>query len=535
MRSVRPPVSARCTPVIRRRSLALQASHLRGTASALAEDSQLFSPAHGALLFGAPALSNTWAGTSDSASTQLARSLFHRHDSNEPLQPCKNRSLPAAHLDASLQGHVLGLAARGASPTEVRAGLLSLGIAPLARSTKVSIARFERLVALVAGGGKGGAGAGASWSAESRATGGHGHGTPSGVALMLAFVWASARSKADLLRFLEALHMHQPPGATPLFAVDADPHCDSWRDAWLEQQMGSDINYLLGGGSVSVAPTEEELAAMCRAELSPDALERLAYTLLARDGCAPEVRQEHHGYLGQPPIADCVEACARAALGLALWQPAAGAYDPALLPPTADAHVAAFFGAGGEALRPTAGASWFVLLSARPSPPGLRYMIGDGQLAYELYPSVPNFVALLESLLHLPITPPRADVAAPVWQGSEMHWTLEGCSRHPVIHFVRRRQQHDRHRPRAGTARAAASASADVPPTVTPTEELRVVFNGERHCYTLHNALATEPAWVSRVRHAWRAIGGVAALPPTARAAAARLLATDGQDVRARE
>ena len=30
-------------------------------------------------------------------------------------------------------------------------------------------------------------------------------------------------------------------------------------------------------------------------------------------------RQEVHGYRGQPPVADCVEACAREALGLELW------------------------------------------------------------------------------------------------------------------------------------------------------------------------------------------------------------------------
>ena len=54
-------------------------------------------------------------------------------------------------------------------------------------------------------------------------------------------------------------------------------------------------------------------------------------------------------------------------------------------------------------------------------------------------------------------------------------------------------------------------------------EELRIVFNGQRHCYAVRNAWVTEPAWVARVRHAWREIG-VEALPPMARIAAARLL-----------
>ena len=31
-----------------------------------------------------------------------------------------------------------------------------------------------------------------------------------------------------------------------------------------------------------------------------------------------------------------------------------------------------------------------------------------------------------------------------------------------------------------------------------------MVFNGQRHCYSLRDARATEPAWIGSVRHAWQ-------------------------------
>ena len=31
-------------------------------------------------------------------------------------------------------------------------------------------------------------------------------------------------------------------------------------------------------------------------------------------------------------------------------------------------------------------------------------------------------------------------------------------------------------------------------------QELRVVFNGQRHCYIVRDALATEPSWLLEVR-----------------------------------
>ena len=61
----------------------------------------------------------------------------------------------------------------------------------------------------------------------------------------------------------------------------------------------------------------------------------------------------HHGFLGQPAVADCVEACARELIGLALWD--GEAYNSARLPATADAGLVAFF-SSGVGVEPSAGA-----------------------------------------------------------------------------------------------------------------------------------------------------------------------------------
>ena len=64
---------------------------------------------------------------------------------------------------------------------------------------------------------------------------------------------------------------------------------------------------------------------------------------------------------------------------------------------------------------------------------------------------------------------------------------------------------------------------------------VRIVFNGQRHCYSLRNAKATEPAWVGGLRLAWRRrLQQRKPLPPAAHAAAARLLEPRGLALMAR-
>ena len=84
----------------------------------------------------------------------------------------------------------------------------------------------------------------------------------------------------------------------PLFASDANPWCADWRASFEADQFGDEVQYMLGGGSRSIAPSDAELDALCNSggseddqSLPADAFERLAYTLAARVGCAPEVAQ----------------------------------------------------------------------------------------------------------------------------------------------------------------------------------------------------------------------------------------------------
>ena len=616
---------------VARRHLTLAARDVKYTATVLSPMYVHLSPLHGCLAYGSRALAQQWE-----AGNPLACAPFHRHTSDESLQPTRNRSLPAPHLGPALQGRFLGLALR-LPPTEVRGALIDLGIAPLARKTKVSIARFERLVELLI----------FALPPDSLTVPMRGpHPTPRGFAadadamraapslcglsIYLAYVWASARSKYCLLAFLLALQAELSPRR--ILAPSADPACAAWAQAWVEAVFEMDVNYLLGGGSVCVPPPEAELAWLlalggcdakcplgvgaegdddsvgsirggegggvgCGADagggvagvvvgrggvggglggvqLEATALERLAYTLSTRHGRAPEVRQEHHGYRGQPAIADCVEACACELIGLALWN-GIGAFDAAALPPAADPRVVAFFGGssggsgggsggddaregaagggGGEAATGTtaASAAWYDIMSARP---GLHYMLGrhDEEGEYELFPSVTNMVDLLGSLLGVAVeTPPVVEAheagggsvgvaasvpMAPVWPGAPIEWRLEGTSRHPVLH-VRWAQRGASERGGGGAVVEAVAAKAEegrggrvdargaageVPREM---EEIRIVFNGARHCYSVRNALATEPAWVVDVRRAWRARWRVRGeLPRKARTAGARLL-----------
>ena len=219
----------------------------------------------------------------------------------------------------------------------------------------------------------------------------------------------------------------------------------------------------------------------------------------------------------------------REALCLALWDGAT--YDTARLPTTADPTVCAFFAPDGAASAGSAGALWFELLQARP---GLHYMVGQHHdshppvrpflltltltrtaptaawqlglerglaYSYELFPSVDNYVATLSSLLRTPLEPPphTADgPPRPLWRGCALLWWVEGDERTPVIAMA-----------------PAGGASED---------ELRVVFNGQRHCYSVRNALASEPAWLQEVRRSWHGLWQAGRLPSEARVVAARLL-----------
>ena len=56
---------------------------------------------------------------------------------------------------------------------------------------------------------------------------------------------------------------------------------------------------------------------------------------------------------------------------------------------------------------------------------------------------------------------------------------------------------------------------------------MRVVFNGQRHCYSVRNALATEPTWLQEVRRSLLGLWEAGRLPSEAHVVAARLLRRD--------
>ena len=100
----------------------LHARSVKGCATIMASNALALSlsPVQGALCWGSPALAAVWEVGEDADSppvARLARALFHRHDPQEPLRLTANKSLPGCHLPGrpAWQGHLLGLACRGAS------------------------------------------------------------------------------------------------------------------------------------------------------------------------------------------------------------------------------------------------------------------------------------------------------------------------------------------------------------------------------------------------------------------------------------
>ena len=295
--------TARCTMWCRR----LHARHAKGVGIMMADESFGLSPIHGLFLFGTPALASLWAGgeAGGPAVARLARALFNRHQIQEPLRPTRNKSLPAAHLTPTLQGACLGLALSQASREDVRRCLVKLGVDELAREQGVSIARFEGLVGLIAEAAVsrqprhmaqrsaaqcsgGDSDSGSSNNAGSGACVGVG---VHGASVVLAHVWACAHSKRCLLDFLMALQEHMP---NRLFRANVS--CAEWRERFLADNFDEfEVEYMLGGGSRSIAPGKQDLDALCEgsAPVPLSAIERLAFTLVARHRCSPEVMPGH--------------------------------------------------------------------------------------------------------------------------------------------------------------------------------------------------------------------------------------------------
>ena len=289
----------------------LHSRYARDTTSILSTSAlcKYGSPAHGLLLGVSPALPALWelgGMCAKQSAALLTRQLWHRHEPQEPLRHTRNLSLPAAHLAAnpSMQGVLFGLALSDA-PLQVQKDVLrAKGVAALARKTKVSMARFLRLVDLIRAGLTApdhvDIGATASPVVVSTAT------------VMLAFLWSTARSKQCLLDFYEAAEKVLPSGG--LLGGEYDATCKRWRSHWVQSSFGpgaaNDGTPLSRQAAASLVASAETEGTSADTRDTARAIELLGYVLGARGSDRPLVEQSRHTYKGGREVADCVEVSA---------------------------------------------------------------------------------------------------------------------------------------------------------------------------------------------------------------------------------
>ena len=362
-------------------------------------------------------MEQTWSGTAVGA---LVRSLYHRNHPHEPLRPTANRSLPAAHLSASLCAAVVGLASEQPGSSAVHAALrevecseTGLRLPSLCRETGVSIARFERLVELVA-----------AADAELAPLPLH-----TGTALVLRLLWLRASSRNELWLYLRALHTRLDvllPQAEEEEEVEAAflSAAPFGADELAEAAVRDAVRTLLSAEQPQQPQPPRQAAAAATAAAT--AFETVAAALALGGSRAAPLNQGRYGFRGQAAVADCAEVCARELLNALLWDPAAQAFDAARLPRHAAAPLRAFYAAGGGAyleprLAPTeapntggrgaddarwhagppqygaSAAAWFEMASGLP---GVPYLSGaTPQTRYEVAPSLDAVVSCLGALL----------------------------------------------------------------------------------------------------------------------------------------
>ena len=354
-----------------------------------------------------------------SAVGALLRDSFHRNHPDEPLRPTTNRSLPCAHLSPSLIAHVLGLAWRRpggeAIGKALRAATCSetgFDVPKLARTTGVTIARFERLVAQVV-------------AADDEPDAPLPH---TGSAILLRHLWLRSSSREDLWTYLATLEAHYGP------ALSADAH-DLSRSAWRAQPPY--------GAAELAAPSVLSAAVDVFSRDVDEALsdrrasfERLAAALALGGSRASPLLQGRYGYREQPPVADCAEMVARELLNALLWDSATQSFDTSRLPPSSLPELRAFYAPGGPADRDgaavagsgsggagghdsevtgeasgeaawhagppaysTAAAAWFEIVSNRKP---IAYLAGLPGQRYEMTPTVENVATCIGVLMGVP-------------------------------------------------------------------------------------------------------------------------------------
>ena len=356
-------------------------THVRGTMTLLPSGWRHLSPAVGLALSsgGSQLVSRLYEqGLADlgkgsgSAPCSLATELFHRNHHAEPLHPTSNRSLPAAHLSASLCAHVGAIASGGLTGTAARAALVratcsqtGLTLPKLASATGVSIARFERLVDLVR--------VADEESSPAATAGVFGECVPNaGSTLLMRHLWlrSSPYGKGllwEYMRTLRALiHEHCCTAAAPGASEDeVEAHflrSTFSRDELVSPTAAGEAAIRLFAcraqpvtvacGAASESAELGEAMPPCNghvtAELGEEARQAEAFEFvcaaMANGAEQPTpLLQGRFGYNGQPPVADCAEACVRELLNVLLWSPERGAFDAAKLPSSAMAGLRGFY------------------------------------------------------------------------------------------------------------------------------------------------------------------------------------------------
>ena len=365
----------------------------------------------------------------------------------EPVFPTVNRSLPAAHLSASLTAHIVGITANGLSGASAREALChavcsdtALLLPQLAKSTGVSIARFERLMEQVA-----------AADAEGTALG-----LPhAGTTVLLNHLWcrSTRKGKRSLWTFLETLHVHYGPVLTD---EAWQQRCDGTNDAGSTGEFDDHAAFCAHElGEKAVKHAMARLAASCSSAQAtgftggaaassatrPDVAAAIASALEVVAAAAAlgglrsaPLLQGEYGYAGQPPVADCVELVTRELFNALLWDPLEQRFDAMRLPSSASDALRQFYAADGVAHVERAVLSQRV--DASPAPhatrrielhgvplaewqPGLEvytpasetwfemvsgldqvdYLAGAAGTRYEMAPSVNNMIACVGALL----------------------------------------------------------------------------------------------------------------------------------------
>ena len=189
----------------------------------------------------------------------------------------------------------MGLAVSGACHKTVRRCLGELGITTNrvhGEWSGVSFARYQRLVELVHG----------CLCIDER------HAPRGGAALLMRFVWEKARSKQDMLRFLQAVHSHVPV-LEPSFAADPSQQQEFLSQSFTADEIENDDALLAAATHLlDHKSTDMQFA---------QAYELLAAATSAVHAFRAPICLERHSYKDGKEVPDCVEVRGRAKISMA--------------------------------------------------------------------------------------------------------------------------------------------------------------------------------------------------------------------------